>query len=210
MSNQPKSETTLELLQLALRGDQESLDQLLANYVGYLKVLTNAQLDRRIQHRVSPSDIVQETLFEAHRDFGRFSGDELEQFTSWLRRVLVHNISNAVGTHVLAAKRSVRREQSLGELSSSVDRSHLRLSAFASDHRRSPASEADHQESLAQLAGALEQLPPDYRTVIVLRHLDGLAFDDVAKRMHRTTGAARMLWMRAIERLRRTMEKQTS
>ena len=208
MAKQFKAEATRELFRLAQSGDPESLEKLLASYVGYLNVLTNSHLDRRIQHRVSPSDIVQETLFEAHRDFASFNGDEIEQFTGWLRRVLVHNISNAVGAHVLAEKRSVRREQSLGRLSASTGQSPQRWSTLASNRQRSPASEADHQETLSELAGALEHLPIDYRTVIVLRHLDGLNFGDIAQRMQRTTGATRMLWLRAIEQLRRTMEKQ--
>lgn len=209
MRHQSKSEATRKLFRLAICGDPESIEKLLASYSGYLSVLTREQLDVRIQRRVSPSDIVQETLFEAHRDFANFNGDEIEQFTGWLRRVLINNISNAIGTHVLAAKRSVRREQSFGDLSASVDQSHQRLSALACDPRRSPASEADHQELLSELASALEDLPADYRTVIGLRHLDGLSFSDVAARMQRTTGATRMLWLRAIERLRVVMEKQT-
>ncbi len=209
MENQSHVEGTRELFQLAVHGDQASLDQLLASYAGYLNVLTRAQLDRRILRRVSPSDIVQETLFEAHRDFAHFHGEGIEQFTGWLRKVLVHNISNSVAAHLLAAKRSVSREQYVEELSASVDQSHRGLAALAVAPQRSPASEVEHQESLSALASALEQLPADYRTVIVLRHLDGLAFSEVAERMQRTTGATRMLWLRAIEQLRLTMEKQT-
>ncbi len=194
------------LLRRATDGDLESVEQLLASYAGYLNVLSRNQLDRRVHHRVSPSDVVQETLLEAHRDFNSFRGSEIEEFTGWLRRVLVHNIAQAVATHMSAAKRSVRREQLIDNLSASVNQTHQRLSAFAVDQGRSPASEADHRESLSQLAAALEQLPTDYQQVIRLRHLDGLAFDEVAQRLGRSTGAVRMLWLRAIEQLRLRME----
>ncbi|MCO8125033.1 sigma-70 family RNA polymerase sigma factor [Stieleria sp. TO1_6] len=197
-----------DLLRRAVAGDRESLDRLLESYSGYLHVLSRGQLDKRIQQRVDPSDIVQETLLEAHRDIASFRGAELHEFTGWLRQVLVHNIANAVGTHMLAAKRSVRREQILGSLSASIDQSHQRLSALTAGHR-SPASEADHQETLSELASALEQLPANYRTVIVFRHLEGLDFAEIASRMARSSGAVRMLWLRAIEQLRLAMEKQS-
>ena len=53
------------------------------------------------------------------------------------------------------------------------------------------------------LAEALSRLPEDYREVIVLRNLEGLSHEDVAARMGRAVGAVRMLWMRALARLRR-------
>lgn len=198
-----------DLLRRAVAGDQQSVDQLLESYSGYLHVLSRTQLDKRIQHRVDPADIVQETLMEAHRDFVKFRGTELHEFTGWLRQVLVHNLANAVGTHMLAAKRSVHREQLYGSLSAAMDQSHQRLSSLAADHNRSPASEADHQETLSQLAAALEQLSPNYRTVIVLRHVEGLGFTEIANQMDRSAGAVRMLWLRAIEQLRSTMEQQS-
>jgi RNA polymerase sigma-70 factor, ECF subfamily len=204
-----EAEKRSDLLRRAVAGDRESLDRLLDSYSGYLHVLSRAQLDKRIQHRVDPSDIVQETLMEAHRGIANFRGVELHEFTGWLRQVLVHNIANAVGTHMRAAKRSVHREQLFASLSASMDQSHQSLSALAAGHSRSPASEADHQETLSELAKALEQLSANHRTVIVLRHLEGLGFPEIASRMGRSVGAVRMLWLRAIEQLRSAMEKQS-
>tara|TARA_R110002049_G_scaffold182485_2_gene350359 strand:+ start:98643 stop:99275 length:633 start_codon:yes stop_codon:yes gene_type:complete len=209
MANHAKPATPAELLRLALEGDRESLEQLLASYCGYLYVLSRAHLDRRIHHRVSPSDIVQETLLEAHRDIANFRGTDIEEFTGWLRQALVHNIAHAVGAHMLAAKRSVRREQVIGNVSASIEQSHQGLSSLAVDQERSPASEMGHQESLSELASALDQLAPDHQMVIMLRHLQGLGFAEVAKRMERSPGAVRMLWLRAIEQLRLAMETRS-
>ena len=58
------------------------------------------------------------------------------------------------------------------------------------------------RELAALVADQLAQLPEAYREVIVLRNLEGLAFDEVARRMERTTGAVRVLWLRALDRLR--------
>ena len=66
----------------------------------------------------------------------------------------------------------------------------------------SPSDRAQQQEDAARLAERLAELPSRYRQVLVLRNLQGLSFEEVAVRMHRSTGSARMLWLRAIDRLR--------
>ena len=55
------------------------------------------------------------------------------------------------------------------------------------------------------LADALERLPADCREVIVLRHLEGLPFAEVARRMGRTLDVVKKLWPRALARLRDLM-----
>ena len=52
------------------------------------------------------------------------------------------------------------------------------------------------------LADALARLPEDYREVIVLRHLQGLPFAEVAHRMERSVDSVEKLWIRALARLR--------
>ena len=61
---------------------------------------------------------------------------------------------------------------------------------------------AQQREHAVILADVLAEIAEDYREVIVLRNLEGLSFNDVAKRLRRTSGATRMLWLRAIEQLR--------
>jgi len=55
------------------------------------------------------------------------------------------------------------------------------------------------------VANALGQLPKDYREVLILRHLEGLSFPEVAKRMDRTLSSVDKLWVRALARLRRVL-----
>ena len=65
---------------------------------------------------------------------------------------------------------------------------------------------AARRERAVLLADALESLPADYREVVILRNLEGLKFSEVATRMDRSSGAVRMLWARAIERLSEALE----
>ena len=52
------------------------------------------------------------------------------------------------------------------------------------------------------LADVLKQLPADYREVLILRHLEGLTFAQVAQRLRRTYDSVQKLWVRALARLR--------
>jgi RNA polymerase sigma-70 factor (ECF subfamily) len=57
-----------------------------------------------------------------------------------------------------------------------------------------------------RVAEALAQLAPDHRDVIVLRNLERLPFDEVARQMSRSRPAAQMLWMRAMNKLQEAMQ----
>lgn len=199
---------TGRLLVAARKGEEDSLGRLLQLYCNYLRLLATAQLDRKLRARMSPSDVVQETLFEAHRDFAQFRGTSEGEFLAWLRRILINNLARVVERHVLAEKRDIRREISMDEIGVSLERSTARLVAVLADGGLSPSSDAERHEHAIVLADELAELSADYREVIVLRHLEGLSFGEVAERMERSTGATRMLWMRAIAQLRLQLERR--
>lgn len=177
----------------------------MSSYIGYLSRLSQVQLDDRLRRRVTPSDIVQESLLEAHRDFAKFSGQTTAEFTGWLRKILIHNIAREVETHILAAKRDIRREHERQRPAGATGPAFEALSAILADRQHSPASEVEHREELNKLALAIESLAPAYRDVIVMRHVEGLSFRTIAAELKRSPGATRMLWLRAIERLRESM-----
>ena len=91
MTVQAQSEID-RLFTSAREGSSSCLGRLLTLYTNYLKLLVAAQLDNRLRGRVSPSDIVQDTFFEAHRDFDQFRGQSTGEFVAWLRRIVVNNI----------------------------------------------------------------------------------------------------------------------
>ena len=192
-------------LRAAKKGDVESLSKLLQAYQNYLKILATTQLQNQLRARVSASDLVQETLMEAHQCFPQFRGTSDAEFAAWLRQILVHNLSSAIQRHVLAKKRDVRREVSIDATRRSIEESSERLGALIADPGPSPSEILGQREDTLHLADLLEQLSDDHRTVLVLRHVEGLPFQEVADRMGRSSGAARVLWLRAIERLRTLM-----
>lgn len=195
------------LLLAAKRGDAESLGKLLELYRHYLRILSTTQIDRRLCSRLSPSDVVQETLFEAHRDFVAFRGMSEGEFVCWLRQILVNNLARAVEKHLIAGKRDVRREVSIDNTRTALERSNARLRSLLVDSGHSPSADAERREHAVLLADVLTELSENHREVIVLRNLEGLSFAEVAGRLGRSPGATRMLWLRAIEQLRKKLSR---
>lgn len=196
------------LLNAARDGGVECRGRLLQLYASYLELMAVTQLDDRLRVRVSPSDIVQDTMLEAHRDFGQFRGTSPAEFFGWLRKILANNLARAVERHVTTEKRNVRREVALEEFGAAFDRSTARLEAVMADRNNvAPSDAVQRSEQLLLLADQLALLPDDHRQVLVLRHLKDMSFKEIAKRMDRSPGALRMLWMRAIDGLRQRLQE---
>ncbi|WP_146600620.1 sigma-70 family RNA polymerase sigma factor [Novipirellula aureliae] len=183
-------------------GNAESLGDLLQLYQDYLAILASTQLDHRLRRRMSTSDLVQETMLAAHRDFAQFRGNSEGELMAWLRQILSNCLSHAVEKHVHAKKRDLRREVALDAMVKRLDDSMARLSHLATDKAARPSEVMMRRELAAELSDQLAKLKDSYRDVIVYRNMQGLSFDEIAERMEIKSGAARMLWVRAIAKFK--------
>jgi RNA polymerase sigma-70 factor, ECF subfamily len=202
MHSAPGGEGVRHLLSQARSGNRQQLGALLQLYRHSLTILAATQLDARLRRRISPSDLVQEAMLGAYRDFHAFRGGTERELLAWLRQILIHCLHHAYETHVRARRRDIRREHSLDTVEWSLDRSAARCGDVLAQEGSCPSGQACRRERAVQLADMLARLRPDYREVIVLRDLQGLSFEEVAERMDRKSGAVRMLWLRAIEKIR--------
>lgn len=191
-------------------GAAPQLGELLESYRNYLYLLASTQIDPRLRAKVSPSDLVQETMLGAYRDFHAFQGQNERQLIAWLRQILIHRLHVFVQQHLLAERRNVRREVSLDDLAAALAHSSQKLNAggLLADPGPSPSAQVMQREGAVRLANHLQRMRPDYREVIVLRNLQGLPFEEIATQLGRSSGAVRMLWLRAIQQLREQMEAE--
>jgi RNA polymerase sigma-70 factor, ECF subfamily len=193
------------LLALAKDGDGVALGRLLERYHNYISVLIRIQVGRRLSRKVDAEDLFQEIGLEVHRKIAMFRGASEREFLTWVRRIIGSILANQV-RHFLGTKcRDLRLERGLVE---ELDRSSLVLSANLVAPESSPSRQAVRREQAVILSDALQMLPEDYREVIILRHLEGLSFPDVARRMGRTEDSVKNVWVRALARLRRSLEDQ--
>ncbi len=191
-----------QLLREAQAGDAATLGSLLELYRRYLDLLARVHIGRRLQGKVDPGDLVQETFLEAHRSFARFRGTSEAELVQWLRQILLANLADLFRRYLGAQARDVRLEREINE---GFDRSSMLLDRGLVARQSSPSHQASRREQAVLLADALGQLPPDYREVLVLRHLEGLTFPEVAQRMNRSVDSVEKLWMRGLARLRQVM-----
>jgi RNA polymerase sigma-70 factor, ECF subfamily len=199
----PASRPIEQLVALARGGDRAALDSLLDAYRNYLHLLARTQIDLRLARRLTPSDAVQETLLRAFKNFSRFRGATEGELVAWLRRILARTLADQT-RQARTLKRDMQREQAW---QAGFEQSSQHLAQLAAARQASPSEIVSQREQSVLLADALARLPDDYREVIVLRHLERIEFSDIAERMERSSGAVRMLWARALERLRKELEQ---
>lgn len=188
------------LIAMARSGDRAVLGELLDHYRQYLRVLADVGIDERYQAKVDPSDLVQETFVEAQCDFRSFRGTTERELMMWLKQMLAHNLTDHVSRRYDAQKRDVQLERSIRQ---KLDHTSQVMDRGLIVSEPSPSKIAERRERAVLLANAMDGLAEDYREVLLLRHLKGLRFPDVARRMGRTEGSVQQLWARALAELRR-------
>ena len=202
----PGDVSASDLIRRCRQGEAAARDELFARYRHYLWLLAQGQTGGRLRARCDPSDLVQQTLLEAFRDFAGFTGAHEAELLAWLRQILAHNLYNEA-RHQDAQRRDASRQVSLDEVQAGLDQSSVTLGRCLAAKVPSPSQAAGEREAAVHLADTLARLPKDYQTVLLLRVFEGLPAEEVAERMGRTAGAVRMLQLRALTALREMMGK---
>jgi RNA polymerase sigma-70 factor (ECF subfamily) len=174
----------------------------LDRYRGYLRALAQIELGRRLQSKVDPSDIVQQSLLEAHQDLAALKGRTEPELIAWLRTILARNLLNTARDFA-AQKRDLKRERSLAQ---HLADSSVRLEQFLASEQTSPSQIAARNEDAEKLAAALAELPDDQRAALILKHFHDWSLAQIAKEMDRSTLAVAGLLKRGLKKLRLLMQ----
>ena len=164
----------------------------------YLRLLARVHVGDQLGAKLDPSDIVQQTLLEAHRKRNQFRGSTEAEMAGWLRQMLACTLADAVRA-LGRAKRDVGRERSLDE---AIDQSSKRIEAWLVAEQSSPSQRAVRNEESVRLADALTKLPDAQREAVTLRYCHGWSLADISRHLGRTPAAVSGLLKRGSRQLR--------
>lgn len=172
-------------------------------FAEYLRLLARLQIDPHLQPKMDASDIVQQTLLQAHEHRSQFRGKSDAELAGWLRTILANTLGMAVRRFSTEA-RDLGRECSLQD---SLTHSAARLEGWLAAEQSSPSERVMRYEELLRLADALRCLPDDQRQVIELHHLKGRPVAEVAESLGRTKPAVMGLLFRGVKKLREMLSE---
>ncbi len=164
----------------------------------YLRLLARMQIEPRLQAKLDPSYLVQQTLLKAHQAVEQFRGRTAAEQAAWLRQILANTLANAIRDFG-RAKRDVGLERSL---ETALADSSARLEAWLVSPDASPSQQAERNEQLLSVAEKLAELPEIQREVLLLRHCEGWSLAEIASHLGRTRAAVASLLRRGLQQLR--------
>ena len=203
----PKDDRTEQLLDQAKAGDDDAVGELLQRHRKSIRRLVEMRLDRKVQRRVDVSDVVQEVMIEASGRLSKYLDDPVMAFHLWLRQIAWDRIIDTYRRHRVSAKRNMDREQPMS-VPTGPDQSTMELAVQLCDPNLTPAAAATQREIAVKVEEVLEELGPQDREIILMRHYEHLTNLEVAEVLNLNPPAASMRYLRAIRRLRDLMEAE--
>jgi RNA polymerase sigma-70 factor, ECF subfamily len=178
--------------------DGEPPDLDFAKYRDYLLLLAQLQVSPRSRAKVDLSDVVQQTLLEAHQARDQFHGQSHNQRLAWLRRILANNLTDEF-RKLRTDMRDIARERSLN---AALEGSSARLDNWLRSDDPSASEILQDEERSLRLVQALHNLPPAQREALVLQHWHGWSLAEIGTHLGRSTDAVAGLLKRGLRQLR--------
>jgi RNA polymerase sigma-70 factor, ECF subfamily len=179
----------------------QTLGELFNRHRDRLKLMVGLRLDHRLQGRVDPSDVLQETYLEAMDRLPSYLQDRPMPFFLWLRFLTAQRLQILHRRHLRTKSRDAGREVSL---------SHKPLPAVSSEalaarligRNSTPSEAAMRAETRAQLQAALDAMTSIDREILALRHFEQLTNAETAQMLGLRESTASQRYARAILRLK--------
>lgn len=194
MTEMESNDDVAVLIERARGGSIEALGELIDTVRTYLLLVANQETDLNIQAKIAASDIVQDACLLAHQRFETFRGTTEAELRGWMRRVLLHSISDSRKKFVQSKKRQLSKEVATSD--------EMPLAS----PELTPNSAMIAREEADLLRSAMEQLSAEHREVLRLRNWELLPFAEIGKKMNRSDDAAQKLWSRAVRELEKILE----
>lgn len=192
----------LQLIRRASSGDGAALQLLLLQARGDLMRYISRKIPEDLRRTIEPQDILQDVYFEVFRNMASFKASEPGMALRWMLRIARNRLIDLVRLNN-SAKRGGGRYEDLA--AGDTDEAVVKLLQDLSVYERTPSRSAAAHELLAAVQRCMNRLPADYREALRCRYLEGMAVNDIAARMNRSSGSVLMLCNRGLKALRLEM-----
>jgi RNA polymerase sigma-70 factor (ECF subfamily) len=203
MSADPR--TNEELLDAAKGGNEPALAVLVERHRDRLERMVRLRMDRRLQGRVDPADVVQDAYLAVRGKFPQYSADPRLHFFLWLRLEVGQKLVDVHRFHLGTKMRGAGQEISLyhGALPQVTS---LSLAEHLLGKLTTASQAAMRVELKLRVQEALNSMDPHDREVLLLRHFEQLSNAEAAQVLGVKPSAAVNRYVRALKRLKDVFE----
>jgi RNA polymerase sigma-70 factor, ECF subfamily len=195
------SSEMLDVLRRAGSGDQDAVAAVFALHHDRLEQMIRLRMDRRLQGRIDPADVLQETFMEAVRRVGEFAREPTTSVYLWLRFLTCQKLVDLTRRHLGSKMRDAGQEISIHR-GSLPQASSVSLAAQLLGHFTSPSHAVVRAETQLRVQEALNSMDPIDREVLALRHFELLSNGEVAQVLGLSKAAASNRYVRALKRMK--------
>jgi RNA polymerase sigma-70 factor (ECF subfamily) len=179
---------TLDLVRQAQGGDRDALERLLHRYYERVRRAVRARLGQRLRNHMESGDILQQTLIKAVEKFNDFEMRHEGSLIHWLAKIAEHQIRDAVDK-IKAIKNTPPGPLISVDQPASPDQSGL-LGEVIPDPDRGPEADAMESEESRLLQECMDQLPEQYRELIIAWDIEGMPWEEIATTYGRPSASA--------------------
>jgi RNA polymerase sigma-70 factor, ECF subfamily len=190
----PISSTT-ESFRNIRNGDAQALGAMLDSLRPYIRVIVRSISRGQLELLADESDLIQESLMQATRCSQTFHGESQAEWLGWLRTITVRTTSQILHSR---SQKSVHATPA------------AELCTIIEDCGPVPGARLLQQETADRMALALTRLPEEMQQVLLSRVVDSVDFQTIAKRLNRSPGAVRVLFLRSLRRLKEVWQTEFS
>lgn len=186
--DKPKQEF-LTIIECARANPGSQLGELLEYFRPHLKKFAEKSVGPKLLRRMSPSDLVQDTMLCATGQFRSFRGQTELELQAWLLEIMRSRLTDGLRRYVFAERRRIDREVPCS--GSNIE-----------DANPTPAQLASSRDDANDLLKVIQELPPETQQIIRMRYLDDHNFESIAQTMGMSLSTVWRHWASALERIK--------
>lgn len=181
-----RAQEDFELVELAKKGDQSAFEKLMSRYRDSIFFMVL----KMVHNRDDADDLTIEAFGKAFNNISNYSADFA--FSTWLFKIATNNCIDFI-----RKKRLQTSSLDQGGTNEEGEQIHITVK----DHNPDPEQSLVKEQRAAKIRSAIEQLSPKYRSLIELRYLDELAYEEIAVKLDLPLGTVKAQLFRAKDML---------